>query len=90
LAPKIIYYNDTGNNFIKTDDFRCHFFGQVYYFDSLYGSIPEKFVKCTDKDGCKNAQIAYEDVLRTSKQQIIAFEPPKVRELIKNVQLLQI
>ncbi len=90
LAPKIIYYNETGNVYKKTDDFRCHFYGQVYYFGGLYGKISDKFVGCSDPQWCKDAQIAYEDELRTSKQQIIAFQPDEVAGLIRGVTILEI
>jgi hypothetical protein len=72
LAPKIIYYNETGGAYRQTDKLRCHFFGQVYYFTSLYGEIPNNFVSYSNDEQCKSAQIEYQNVLGTAKQKIIA------------------
>lgn len=90
LAPKLIYYNETGSVYKKTDKDRCHFYGQVYYFGSLYGEIGNNFKDCSNLDDCKNAQIAYEDVLRTAKAEIIAKTSGDVASLIRAVQVLQI
>ena len=90
LAPKIIYYNETGGAYKQTDKLRCHFFGQVYYFTSLYGEIPNNFVSCSNDEQCKSAQIEYQNVLGTAKQKIIASQPTEVRWLIESVQVLQI
>lgn len=69
---------------------RCHFYGQVYYFGSLYGEISQKFVGCSDEKNCKDAQNAYKEALDTAKTQIIKTDTGDVVGLIRNVQILQI
>lgn len=93
LAPRIIYYIDkqwNTQNIKKTDMNRCHFYGQVYYFGSLYGEISQKFVGCSDEKNCKDAQNAYKEALDTAKTQIIKTDTGDVVGLIRNVQILQI
>ena len=42
LAPKIIYYQASTGNFRPTDAKRCHYYGQVYYFNDLSEKIKKK------------------------------------------------
>ena len=90
LAPKMIYYNYTGNDCKKTADNKCHFYGQVYYFGGLYGKIGDNFKDCSNLENCKNLQVTYEDVLRTAKAEIIAKTSEDVVNYIQNGNILQI
>ena len=73
LAPKIIYYQTSTGIFIPTDAKKCHYYGQVYYFNDLSDEIKKggegypgywsdnKFNSCNT--GCVAKQGEYESIL---------------------------
>lgn len=88
LAPKMIYYNQSGT-MRTTDNFRCHYYGQVYYFNDLYKDLDTKF-GCSTLKECEDAQIAYQTALDTYMTEITSMDTNQVVGLITSVQVLQI
>jgi len=59
LAPKMIYYQDLSWNFINTEDLYCDYYGSVYKFKALEGSLTKG--KCSDKTTCWDNQSTYDE-----------------------------
>ena len=93
LAPKMIYHiekNCDWEKIRKTDDNRCHFWTEVYYFSSLYQKIKSKFVSCSSEEDCRKKQNEYESALRASKGEIIGSSKWTVQGLIRSATILEI
>lgn len=90
LAPKMIYYSNSGTD-VTTDSNRCHYYGQVYYFGSQPAEVlnfvnGNKF-KCNS--GCEESQISYKEMLVNLKNSKTNTGTDIV-ELIKKGEVLQI
>lgn len=88
LAPKMIYYFDGKKWVHVTDQKRCHFGGQVYYFKSLYDKV--KFQSCSSYEDCLDAQIAYKASLDEAEADIKRQQKSEVEGHISAAKLLQI
>ena len=103
LAPKMIYYYDghslSGVN--MTDYYRCHFGGQIYYFQRLHDKFDDgfrptgsrinwKFSSCWDFSGCNSQQMAYDAKLKEIKDGIRSSQTGEVEKLIAEAKLLQV
>ena len=58
VAPKMIYYKDEKNNYSKTENNKCHYYGQVYWF-----SAPLIWFEACSDDNCKTKQDKYKEDL---------------------------
>ena len=57
IAPKMIYYQkSTGNEVLSTAKNMCNYYGQVYWFSSLYPDIGNKWKECKNIKECKEYQ----------------------------------
>ena len=91
LAPKMIYYSNSGTD-ITTDAKRCHYYGQVYYFGAQPKELNDflnwnKF-RC-DGSGCKESQSSYERALIQIKSNINK-DDANIVDLITKWEVLQI
>lgn len=64
LAPKMIYYQDSENNFHATMDNACHLYGQIYWFKDLIPDLNPDGIRdiknsASNVQEWKNAQGAY-------------------------------
>jgi hypothetical protein len=71
----MIYYKDGSNKFNPTDAMKCHYGGQVYYFENLYEGIEKsddfpgylndgKFSINCNGDSCTTKQSNYTSLLK--------------------------
>ena len=58
VAPKMIYYKDEKNKYSKTENDKCHYYGQVYWF-----SDPLIWFEPCSSDDCKTKQDEYNEDL---------------------------
>ena len=95
LAPKNIYYKSL-SWYESTDANRCHYYGQVYYFNVLYsdGDLNlAEFVwgnKFSPQENRSDGQNTYKSKLMDIKQKIINNTWNLVVTLISNGQILEI
>ena len=92
LAPKMIYYKNNSWNYIPTDSNRCHIYGQVYYFSSLYNELKnftsgEKFNSQSSRTG---AQWEYEAALANTQTAVITGWSTTIANLIEQWTILEI
>ena len=89
LAPRMIYYADENGKINKTQQLKCHMFGQVYDFQSLY-TTKIKWQECSELEDCKKKQIEYNQSLQEAESDIKWKDEWTVKWLITSAQLLEI
>jgi len=87
LAPSRIYYTDNKWKFVGTEQKKCHYKWQIYYFTLLYNDIERE--ECNDQQSCSENQVAYSSSLNTAKNKISAMDSSGVVNLINNAQILE-
>ena len=99
LAPKIIYYQAGSSDFMPTDIKRCHYYGQVYYFEDLSDRIvkdvrfpngEEKFQNCENEKNCTDNQNGYKAMLNVVWGYYIWSWKEEVKGLIAQGKILEI
>lgn len=97
LAPKMVYYQFSSWHYVPTDSNRCHYYGNIYYFSSLYtadGSNLEEFrngnVFKNKDNSWDSTQNSYKAALKSATVTIGNLSWEAVVWLIKNGVVLQI
>ena len=86
LAPKMIYYQDLSWNFINTEDLYCDYYGSVYKFKALDGSLTKG--KCSDKTTCWDNQSTY-DEKKWKLKGILTDDTTKIGPLVEKWTILE-
>ena len=66
LAPKMVYYKNDNGQYFATEKLRCHAWGDVYHFWSLYEWI--EWQSCSDQKTCDDAQADYDTSLNNVRE----------------------
>ena len=98
LSPKMIYYADEKGNINKTEKLKCHKFGQVYIFQSLYEGDCDKckldslWPTCSSLEDCKKKQENYNWYMTSAEDEIKANDKDVsfVKGLIQGYKILEI
>lgn len=73
LAPKYVFYREENSGidvYHNTDKLRCHYYGQVYYFKSLYSGLNDWDFNCSDSTGCKEWQQTYKNIIQSAQVEL--------------------